>query len=733
MKTIGSTITRTRKFLLPLLIALLSSGIAFLLSRDIPFDVPFLKTAQLRTLDQRFEARGPVDIMDSSKVVIVALDDQSFRALPDEIVFPRSYYAMAIANLYAAGAKVVCVDVVFDGRSPLKGDDSTLAAVLKKYPSTVLAVRNTISISGRVTVLKSRDYFHNLFLKYDSSMGSVLLPNDPDGVYRRYMPYVDFRTGAGSYTQVPSFGFEAVSRYLGLGNRVASNRPAFFKLGGIRIPKYNRSSMLINFPGPAGSFPTYDFWQVLDDSSFQTRDEKDFGLQINAYYPLKQSGVFKNKIVLIGAEYPESGDLRPIPFLKNKLNDQSNMAYGVEIHAAAIQTLLDGDFYHTSAAWVDFLEMFLGASLIALTSFLFKSAKHSRMFLVIFIPLIVTAGVVAASYEAAFALFIRNRLILKIIYPILAYSFSYVAVVVYQFVSERKAKAAIKSLFSRYVDPSVVNQLVGNPDLVRLGGERKELTVLFSDIASFTSVSEKLSPEDLVTHLNDYLTSMTEVVFKNSGTLDKYIGDAIIAFWGAPLDVKDHACRACQTAIEMTRRLDKLHEKWTSEGKPLLNFRIGINSGEMVVGNVGGRDRFDYTVIGDNVNLASRLESANKMYRTRLLMSEYTYELVKDTVYVRELDLIIVKGKTRPVKIYELISDRTDNVSEEKKNLVDIYCAGLAAYRKRRWKAAKDLFERVLSKDPADYPSEMYLERCMLYEMEPPPDEWNGVFIMQTK
>ena len=733
MKTIGSTISSTRKLSLPLLIALLSSGIAFLLSRNVPFDVPFLKTAQLRTLDQRFEARGPVDIMDSSKVVIVALDDQSFRALPDEIVFPRSYYAMAIANLYAAGAKVVCVDVVFDGRSPLKGDDSALAAVLKKYPSTVLAVRNTISISGKVTVLKSRDYFHNMFLKYDSSMGAVLLPNDPDGVYRRYMPYVDFRTGAESYTQVPSFGFEAVSRYLGLGNRVASDRPAYFKLGGIRIPKYNRSSMLINYPGPAGSFPTYDFWQVLDDSSFQTRDEKDFGLQINAYYPLKQSGVFKNKVVLIGAEYPESGDLKPIPFLKHKSDDQSNMAYGVEIHAAAIQTLLDGDFYHSSAGWVDFLEMFLGAFLIAMTSFLFKSARHSRMFLVIFIPLIVTAGVVAASYEAAFALFIKDRLILKIIYPILAYSLSYVAVVVYQFASERKAKAVIKSLFSRYVDPSVVNQLVGNPDLVKLGGERKELTVLFSDIASFTSVSERMSPDDLVAHLNDYLTSMTEVVFENSGTLDKYIGDAIIAFWGAPLDVKDHAYRACQTAIEMTRRLDTLHEKWISEGKPLLNFRIGINSGEMVVGNVGGRDRFDYTVIGDNVNLASRLESANKMYRTRILLSEYTYQLVRERVFTRELDLIVVKGKTKPVKIYELISDRPDDVGEDKRKLVDIYCAGLAAYRSRRWKAAKDLFEKVLSEDPADYPSEMYLERCMLYEMEPPPDEWNGVFIMQTK
>ncbi len=733
MQLISGTLTRTRKILLPLVIAAASATVAFLLSRDIPFNVPFLKTAQLRTLDQRFEQRGHIDLDDTSKVVIVAITDQSFLVLPNTLFFPRRYYARAVRNLYNAGAKVVGIDITFDGGSPLPGDDSSFAAVLRKHPSTVLAVRSTISTSGRYSILKSGNYFHNIFVKDDSSIGAVYVKNDPDGVYRRYMPFVDFATGANEYTAVPSFGIEAVSRYLGVRNPIVSDSAGFFGLGHTRIPKFDPTSMLINYPGPTGTFPTYDIWQVLDDSTFTTRDEARFGLQINAYYDLRDSHVFRNKIVLIGAEYPESGDLKPIPFLKDKNDEHSNLAYGVEIHASAIETVLDGDYLSPSSLLADFLEMFIGSFLIALTSFLFKSARHSRMFLVIFIPFMVTAVVVFASYEAAFILFVRNNLVLKIIYPILSYSFTYIAVVVYQFVSERRAKAAIKSLFSRYVDPSVVDQLVGNPDLVRLGGERKTMTVLFSDIANFTTVSEGLAPEDLVAHLNEYLTAMTDVVFQNSGTLDKYIGDAIIAFWGAPLELKDHAYQACRTAIEMTKRLETLRAKWAAEGKPVLDFRIGINSGEMVVGNVGGKERFDYTVIGDNVNLASRLETANKMYRTRILLSEYTHELVKKEAFARELDLIVVKGRTKPVKIYELIADLSDEISDEKKKVVELYCAALAKYRNREWGVAAGLFEKALSIDSADYPSEMYLERCKLYEMEPPPADWNGVFVMTTK
>ncbi len=733
MAIVHAKLLGTRKLVLPVLIALTSTIVAFLLSRGIPAELPFLQTVQMKTLDQRFEHRGAINIKDSSRVVIVAITDQTFDALPNTVFFPRNYYARMIRNLFDAGARVVAVDVLFDVRSPLVGDDSSLASILRKNQSTILAVQNSIDILGRFKILKSPDFFHNIFVKADSSIGVVLVRNDPDGVYRRYLPVNEFQTEADSYRIVPSFGLIAVSQYLGLGRSAAADSGTFFKLGTIRMPKYDQASILINYPGPVGSFPTYDMWQVLDDSSFTTNDEASNGIQINNFYDLKESGVFRNKIVLVGAEYPESGDLKPIPFMADKSARGSNLSYGVEIHASAIETVLDGNFLTRPSPTVDFLEIFLGAFLVALTSFAFKSVQRSRMFLVIFIPLLATGAMILGSFQAAFYFFDSRRIVLDIMYPIVGYTLCYVTTVVYQYVSERRQKAAIKSIFSRYVDPSIVNQLVNNPKLVRLGGERKTMSVLFSDIANFTAISEKLAPEDLVAHLNEYLTAMTEIIFKHSGTLDKYIGDAVIAFWGAPIELRDHAYRACQAAVEMTKKLDQLHSKWNEEGKPILNFRVGINSGEMVVGNVGGKERFDYTVIGDSVNLASRLEGANKIYKTRILLTEFTYELVKERVFARELDLIVVKGKTRPVKIYELLSDAIETVNEDERRRIDFYSTGITKYRSREWGIAAEFFEKALSINPSDYPSKMYLQRCRVYEIDPPPGDWDGVYVMQTK
>ena len=729
IKALGG-FSKTRKLILPLVIAAASSALAFLLSRGIPMEISFLETAQMKTLDQRFEHRGAMDIKDSSKVVIVGITDQSSEALPAGFPFPHWYYARMIKNLFDAGAKAVGIDILFEDSSRIPGDDKIFSDALRKYKGVVLAVRSEIESSEKYKILKSEDFYHNIFAGADSSLGMVFVENDLDGVYRRYRPIVEIQAGQGKYKFIPSFAFAVLSQYLGLGNQLAVNHERYFEIGNLEIPKYDETSMLINYPGPSGRiFPRYDMWQVLDDSSFTTKDEKEAGIEINAYYDLKDAGLFKDKIVLVGAFSPESHDLMPISFTLG----ENNLAYGVEVHAAAIETVLDGDFLRRSDAIMDLAEMFIGAFLIALTSFVFKSAQRSRMLLVIFIPLLATIAVIFISFQAAFLFFDRQRIVLDVIYPVLGYVFGYVGTVVYQYVSERRQKAAIKSIFSRYVDPSVVNQLVDNPELVRLGGEKKTMSVLFSDIADFTGVSENLSPEELVAHLNEYLTEMTGTIFQYSGTLDKYIGDAIIAFWGAPIELKDHAFRACQTAMEMTRKLGELHSRWTKEGKPLLDFRIGINSGEMVVGNVGGKERFDYTVIGDNVNLASRLEGANKFYRTKILLSEFTHELVKEKVFARELDLIVVKGKTRPVKIYELLSDKIESVSKEEKELVDLYCFGISKYRNREWGAAADFFEKVISLDPSDYPSEMYLERSKVYEIDPPPDDWNGVFVMETK
>ncbi|MCS7084445.1 MAG: adenylate/guanylate cyclase domain-containing protein, partial [Aquificaceae bacterium] len=213
----------------------------------------------------------------------------------------------------------------------------------------------------------------------------------------------------------------------------------------------------------------------------------------------------------------------------------------------------------------------------------------------------------------------------------------------------------IRSTFSKFVAKDVVNELLANPDALKLGGEKKEVTVFFSDVRGFTTISETLSPENLVQLLNEYLSIMTDLIISYRGTIDKYMGDAIMAFWGAPIPNEEHAYYACIASLAQLEELKKLQQRWVEQGYPVIDIGIGLNSGYAVVGNMGSSHRMDYTVMGDTINLGSRLEGTNKQYGTRIIISEFTYAKVKDRVYVRELDIIRVKGKNEPVKIYELL------------------------------------------------------------------------------
>jgi adenylate cyclase len=317
--------------------------------------------------------------------------------------------------------------------------------------------------------------------------------------------------------------------------------------------------------------------------------------------------------------------------------------------------------------------------------------------------------------------------------PIAAVFANYVGSAVYQYLTERKQKVMIKGMFSQYLNPHVVNELIAHPEKLKLGGERKELTVLFSDIAGFTSFSEKLAPEELVNVLNEYLSAMTEIVLKNDGTLDKYEGDLVMAFWGAPIELDNNALHACTAALEMQESLVQIREKWSAEGKPNVHVRIGLNTGEMVVGNMGGVGKFDYTVIGDSVNLGSRLEGANKEYGTYIMASERTQDMVKEYFVFRELDLLIVKGKTKPIKVFELLGRKSNGVAQEKISAVGEYHKGLEMYRRKEFAAAIQQFAKALAIDPSDEPSRLYTERSQALLTTPPPDNWDGVFVLKTK
>src|SRR5579885_2300776 len=295
-----------------------------------------------------------------------------------------------------------------------------------------------------------------------------------------------------------------------------------------------------------------------------------------------------------------------------------------------------------------------------------------------------------------------------------------------------KEREFIKNTFERYVSKAVASELIKNPDMVRLGGIKKELTVMFSDIGGFTTLSENITPEEVVRHLNEYFEGMSFGILEFNGTLNQFQGDAVVAFWGAPIPQENHATLACLAALRCREFLKNLQDKWIAYGLPERTFRFGISTGEMVVGNIGSSSRFEYTVIGDEVNLASRLEGANKIYGTQILISDKTYELAKGEIIGRELDIIRVVGKTRPVRIYELVSER-GKLDDGRMEVLEGFRSGVNLYREQKWSEAGEYFRKILDSDPHDRPSQEYLRRCKEYENSPPPPNWEGIFELWSK
>jgi adenylate cyclase len=345
--------------------------------------------------------------------------------------------------------------------------------------------------------------------------------------------------------------------------------------------------------------------------------------------------------------------------------------------------------------------------------------------------IMVCVALIAAFTVANTFILTKYKIWLNLIYPVLTMLAIYVFITVYRYVTEEREKKKIRGAFQYYLTASVMNEILKDPTRLKLGGQKKNLTVMFSDIRGFTTISESLTPEQLVHLLNEYLTAMTDIVFKYEGLLDKYIGDAIMAVWGDPIDQPDHAVRGCKTALEMMAALKPLQAKWEAEGWPHIDIGIGVNTGDMTVGNMGSKMRFDYTVMGDSVNLGSRLEGTNKEYGTHIIISEFTYAQVKDQMLCRELGSVRVKGKKLPVKIYELLGTREDAPRLEA--FLASFNEGLASYKAMRWDEAIASFQKSLEMKPGDPPAAMYIERCNDLKVNPPEGEWDGVFTMTRK
>ncbi len=441
--------------------------------------------------------------------------------------------------------------------------------------------------------------------------------------------------------------------------------------------------------------------------------------------------VFRDKIVLIGATAAGAFDLRATPF--------SSSDPGVFLHATALSNVLEGYFLRPGGGAANAAALVLISVFAALV--MSAPIKFRWRVTAIIIGGLLFGGAVT-FLTVSFGLWVEMAV------PSLAFAMKAIGALGLNYVREGRQRALIKNIFTHYMNPQLVELLVSEPNRVNLGGERRELSVFFSDLENFTSLSERLEPEQLVALLNIYLAEMTDIILAYDGYLDKYEGDAIMAAFGTPISHPDHAHRACWAALDNAARLPRLNQELRDGsyfrrkgGRPLdfprnldweLVVRVGVNSGPMIAGNMGSLARMDYTVMGDAVNLAARLEGANKTFGPQIMVGEETVRLAGGGVEVRLLDRLRVKGKEAPVQVYELMG-RGGELSPERYRLRDRFGRAHAAYLARRWEEAAEGFRDALAIDPADGPSRLYLGRCESYAKAPPPGDWGGVFVMTAK
>lgn len=733
--------------------------VAFLLTLVISsvyfLDLSFLSLLELKTLDLRFRSRG--NIPTSGEVTLVTIDEKSLDEL-GRWPWPRARMAELLNAMVKYDPKVIGFDVVWsepDENSELKGLKATqekwkdlrggnrefenyLNQAVRKADSDKTLAQSIVSSQravlgyffhfwgkeGGYAKKKPPDDLPPLstfnLVKFSSKEAQKVPLFEADAVEANILVISEAAEGAGYFNIFPdedgtvrwiplaikfqnryycSLSLAVLQKYLDnppLMLRIAEFGVEEIRLGEVTIPTNEEGRMLINYRGPQKRFPYYSASDV-----------------IRGRLP---ADALKGKIVLVGATAIGIYDIRVTPF--------DHVFPGLEVHANVIDSILQQQFLYRPN-WVTIFDL-LAIVLIGLI-------------LGVFLPRVkaVPGALIAGALFAVFILISRflfqsQGVWVNLTHPLLNLVVVYLGITGYKYMTEEREKKKVRGAFQYYLSPAVVEQVLGNPERLQLGGEKKDLTVLFSDIRGFTSISERMSPEGLVKFMNEYLTAMTDIVFQHDGLLDKYIGDAIMAIWGAPMDQPDHPRRACRTALEMIGALLRLQKKWAAEGMPELNIGVGVNTGPMVVGNMGSKRRFSYTVMGDSVNLGSRLEGLNKVYGTRIITSETTWERVKEEIFGRELDAVRVKGKAHPVRIYELIALQ-GQATPEQQALGRDFQSALEAYRKQNWDEALRILQAILARHAEDGPARLYVERCQVLRREPPPPDWDGVFTLTTK
>lgn len=717
--------------------------------------IPFMEFVELKAWDFHFKQRGV--IQPSGRVAYITIDEESINK-EGRWPWPRRKIAVLIQAVEEYGAKVVGLDMGFfeddlklrqqaildlkpklrsnssaaeksiegilDTLAKEEDDDVILSKTIRRLlipvvlgyyfyfdkndycpptPSPEVLDRSQFS-AVRIIENPPHGYLNeavgmeiNIPIIEDTvpSKGFFNVLSDPDGTIR-WMPLV-IRYEKRFFPSLPlktlSAGFPDKPLLLSVDQQGIQR----INIGPVSIPTNSRGEMLINHYGSAYLFPHYSAACIMRHEA--------------------PADCLKDRIVIIGNTTKGLHDMRPTPFFP---------AFpGVEMHCTVIENIITQQFLDRSdrtGPLTDIIAIVGTGVFFLLFSFFCKNILSLTTVMTILTGCYIIITHLAFLYFGTWLIHV---------YPLCNILLSYTGISASRFLMEEKEKHKIRQTFSLYVHQSVVKEMLDHPELLRLGGEKKELSVLFSDIRNFTNLSEKIPPEELVSQLNEYLTRMTRVVFDQHGTLDKYIGDAIMAIFGAPLMQEDHAYRACCTALDMISNLEALQQSWQKQEKPIFHIGIGINSGPMIVGNMGSEHRFDYTVLGDNVNLASRLEGLTKVYGVPIVVSESTWHAVKDRLIGRELDLVRVQGKQEPVSVFQIMNRIVNRPDFDEP--LEIYGKAIGCYRNRNWADASALFTKVENRWPGDPPACLYLQRCRELQENPPGAAWDHITTLDRK
>jgi len=714
------------KILISVILSLISFALILIFSEYL-FECSFDKY-EAKLYDWRYQKKidrslsrvtGAID-----NIVIIDIDQRTLDKLGPISTWENKLFVQVINDILRSGSLVTGLDMPV--RIATNGDATgdSLISLFSKHQSLCKAVhmieempylfynfrndtselkileKHSINVdAGLIANLPAADlmneYNYDLY-QAAKRIGGVLIQEEHGDVIRSTPLLIKYRDRV-----IPSFPLSVVMSSLHLERdkiRFQSQKHIKMRINGsdyILIPLNESEKMILNFHGALQTFRHISFIDIL---------EKNIDL-----------GLFRDKIVLIGTTSNKITSGINVPFQ----NDFSV----IEMHANAICSIIAGTFISKLNSYIFYSILFL-VILMTVTSLIIWRRFWGTVVTILVAGLCVFLSVELLKYGDMWL----N--IMKLVGGVL---FGFVTAMVYHTVMNHKTRYSLRNYFKHYISDENLRALIKKSDSIDLQGDRRVATSFFCNIKDFIQLVENLSPHELVKILDQYLSEMSEIIIRNNGYIDKYEGDGLFAIWGAPLKHERHAIDACSAALDMQAQIVALRNSWKRNELPQFKMQIGIDTGHIVLGNIGGSNRFDYTAIGDAVNIAYRLESANKLYDTEVIISENTFKVIQDNFWVRELDYIRVKGNKNPIKIYELISRKSEQIDQARSSGYEYFLQGLSYYRQRDWVNAYNYFYKAIQLIPQDGPSKEFIRRCKIFIEEPRPEDWDGVFNLRSR